>query len=35
METALQLTAALQATVQHADEHEQAVQEMIDRLQRS
>lgn len=32
METALQLTAALQATVQHSDDHEQAVQEMIDRL---
>ena len=32
METALQLTAALQATVQHSDEHEKAVQEMIERL---
>lgn len=32
LETALQLTAALQATVQHSDEHECAVQEMIDRI---
>ena len=33
LETALQLTAALQATVQHSDEHEEAVRKMIERLQ--
>jgi len=32
LETALQLTAALQATVQHTDEHTKAVQDMIERL---
>ncbi|PEN13653.1 3-hxdroxyacyl-CoA dehydrogenase [Longibacter salinarum] len=33
LETALQLTAALQATVQHTDDHDEAVRSMIDRLQ--
>jgi len=32
LETALQLTAALQATVQHTDEHEDAVRSMLERL---
>jgi len=32
LETAPQLTAALQATVQHTDEHDDAVQSILERL---